>query len=187
MRWSSALRLTFWLLLQRVFWRPFMDSCRVHGPSARWRFFGPGSQCIAGGRPAGLRTEAMSILLFTILVWLVSVAVGFLGALTGLGGGTLIVPLLTLVFGVNIHYAMGASLISVIATSSGAAAAYLREGYTNLRLAMFLQVATTVGAIVGAFLVTHVSTTFIGVVFGVMLLYSAYLSGRLPQEDITSG
>jgi len=129
----------------------------------------------------------MTILAFTLLVWLVSVVVGFLGALTGLGGGTLIVPLLTLAFGVNIHYAMGASLISVIATSSGAAAAFLREGYTNLRLAMFLQVATTVGAIVGAFLVTHVSTAFIGVVFGVMLLYSAYLSGRLPQEDITSG
>ncbi|HEY6970991.1 MAG TPA: sulfite exporter TauE/SafE family protein [Candidatus Angelobacter sp.] len=129
----------------------------------------------------------MSILLFTILVWLVSVAVGFLGALTGLGGGTLIVPLLTLVFGVNIHYAMGASLISVIATSSGAAAAFLREGFTNLRLAMFLQVATTVGAIVGVLLVTHVSTTFIGVVFGVMLLYSAYVSGRLPPEDIATG
>jgi len=115
------------------------------------------------------------------------VVVGFLGALTGLGGGTLIVPLLTLAFGVNIHYAMGASLISVIATSSGAAAAFLREGYTNLRLAMFLQVATTVGAIVGTFLVTHVSTAFIGVVFGVMLLYSAYLSGRLPPEDISAG
>ena len=97
----------------------------------------------------------MTILLFTILVWAVSVVVGFLGALTGLGGGTLIVPLLTLVFGVNIHYAMGASLISVIATSSGAAAAFLREGFTNLRLAMFLQVATTVGAIVGVLLVTR--------------------------------
>jgi len=129
----------------------------------------------------------MTVLLFTLLVWLVSVVVGFLGALTGLGGGTLIVPLLTLVFGVNIHYAMGASLISVIATSSGAAAAFLREGYTNLRLAMFLQVATTVGAIVGAFLVTLVSTAFIGVVFGLMLLYSAYLSGRLPPEVATTG
>lgn len=129
----------------------------------------------------------MSILLFTILVWAVSVVVGFLGALTGLGGGTLIVPLLTLVFGVNIHYAMGASLISVIATSSGAAAAFLREGFTSLRLAMFLQVATTVGAIVGVLLVTHVSTTFIGVVFGVMLLYSAYVSGRLPPEDSATG
>lgn len=129
----------------------------------------------------------MTILVFTISIWLVSVVVGFLGALTGLGGGTLIVPLLTLVFGVNIHYAMGASLISVIATSSGAAAAFLREGFTNLRLAMFLQVATTVGAIIGVFLVTQVSTAFIGVVFGLMLLYSAYLSGRLPPEVVASG
>jgi uncharacterized protein len=129
----------------------------------------------------------MTVLLFTLLVWVVSVVVGFLGALTGLGGGTLIVPLLTLVFGVDIHYAMGASLVSVIATSSGAAAAFLREGFTNLRLAMFLQVATTVGAIVGAFLVPHVSTGFIGVVFGLMLLYSAYLSGRRPPEVVTTG
>jgi len=124
----------------------------------------------------------MTILIFTLLIWLMSVVVGFLGALTGLGGGALIVPLLTLFFGVNIHYAMGASLVSVIATSSGAAAAYLREGYTNLRLGMFLQVATTVGAVVGGFLVAHVSTQFIGIVFGAMLLYSAYLSGRAQPE-----
>jgi uncharacterized protein len=127
----------------------------------------------------------MTILLFTLLLWVVSTAVGFVGALTGLGGGALIVPLLTLVLGVNIHYAMGASLVSVIATSSGAAAAFLREGYTNLRLAMFLQVATTLGALTGAFLVARVSTGFIGIVFGALLLYSAYMSGR-PQPDLTS-
>lgn len=125
----------------------------------------------------------MNVLIFTLLLWLVSIVVGFLGALTGLGGGALIVPLLTLFFGVNIHYAMGASLISVIATSSGAAAAYLREGYTNLRLGMFLQVATTLGAIGGAFLVTRVSTGVIGIVFGVVLIYSAYFSGRAAHEE----
>lgn len=125
----------------------------------------------------------MSVLIFTLLLWLVSIVVGFLGALTGLGGGALIVPLLTLFFGVNIHYAMGASLISVIATSSGAAAAYLREGYTNLRLGMFLQVATTLGAIGGAFLVTRVSTGVIGIVFGVVLICSAYFSGRAAHEE----
>src|SRR5262249_18575371 len=119
-----------------------------------------------------------------LLIWLVSVVVGFLGSVTGLGGGTLIVPVLTLVFGVNIHYAMGASLVSVIATSSGAAAAYLREGYTNLRLAMFLQIATTVGALAGLLLVTRMSTGLIGIIFGVVLLYSAYLSGR-PQMEVT--
>ena len=99
----------------------------------------------------------------------------------------MIVPLLTLAFGVNIHYAMGASLVSVVATSSGAAAAFLREGFTNLRLAMFLQVATTVGAIVGVFLVTQVSTAFIGVVFGLMLLYSAFLAGRVPPAITAAG
>ena len=125
----------------------------------------------------------MNVLIFTLLLWLVSIVVGFLGALTGLGGGALIVPLLTLFFGVNIHYAMGASLISVIATSSGAAAAYLREGYTNLRLGMFLQVATTLGAIGGAFLVTRVSTGVIGIVFGVVLICSAYFSGRAAHEE----
>jgi len=120
----------------------------------------------------------MTVLVFTLLIWIVSVIVGFLGALTGLGGGALIVPLLTLVFGVDLHYAMGASLVSVIATSSGAASAYLREGYTNLRLGMFLQIATTVGAVAGGFLVTRVSTQSIGIIFGAVLLYSAYLSGR---------
>src|SRR5215510_11192704 len=99
----------------------------------------------------------MTILLFTLLIWLVSVVVGFLGSVTGLGGGTLIVPVLTLVFGVNIHYAMGASLVSVIATSSGAAAAYLREGYTNLRLPRFLQIARAVSALAGVLLVTRMS------------------------------
>ena len=92
----------------------------------------------------------MTVVSFTILVWLGGLAAGLLGALTGLGGGVVIIPLLTLVFGVDIHYALGASLISVIATSSGAASAYVREGYSNIRIAMFLEVATTLGAIVGA-------------------------------------
>ena len=91
----------------------------------------------------------MSILVFTILVGLGSLAAGLLGALTGLGGGVVLVPLLTVVFGVDIRYAIGASLVSVIATSSGAAAAYVKEGYTNIRIGMFLEIATTFGAIAG--------------------------------------
>ena len=94
----------------------------------------------------------MSVLLFTLLVGSGAVLAGFLGALTGLGGGVVIVPLLALVFGVDIHYAIGASLISVIATSSGAAAAYVREGYSNIRIGMFLEIATTIGALAGAYL-----------------------------------
>lgn len=118
----------------------------------------------------------MNVLIFTLLVWLVSAATGFLGALTGLGGGVLLVPVLTLLFGVDIRYSIGATLVSVIATSSGAAAAYVREGFTNIRIGMFLEIATTLGAVGGAFLAAHVSTHVIGIVFGVMLLYSAYLS-----------
>jgi len=125
----------------------------------------------------------MTVLVFTLLVWLGSAIAGFLGALTGLGGGVVIVPLLTLVFGVDIRYAIGASLVSVIATSSGAAAAYVREGYTNIRIGMFLEIATTLGALVGAFLAARVSTGVIGIVFGLMLIYSAYVSAR-PQPEI---
>jgi uncharacterized membrane protein YfcA len=124
----------------------------------------------------------MNILVLTILIWLGSALAGFLGALTGLGGGVVLVPLLTLAFGIDIHYAMGASLVSVIATSSGAAAAYVREGYSNIRIGMFLEIATTFGALLGAFLTTRVSTGAIGVVFGLMLIYSAYVSGRGQPE-----
>ncbi|HEV2382994.1 MAG TPA: sulfite exporter TauE/SafE family protein [Terriglobia bacterium] len=120
----------------------------------------------------------MTIPEFTALVWLGAGLAGFLGALTGLGGGVVIVPLLTLVFGADLHYAMGASLVSVIATSSGAAAAYVKEGYSNIRVGMFLEIATTAGALFGAFLVARVSTRAIGVVFGVVLLLSAYLASR---------
>jgi uncharacterized membrane protein YfcA len=112
----------------------------------------------------------------TLLLWIGSLAAGFLGALTGLGGGVVIVPLLALVFKVHIHYAIGASLVSVIATSSGAAAAYLKEGYSNIRIGMFLEIATTVGAVLGAFIAAGVPTSTIAVIFGVVLLVSAYLS-----------
>jgi hypothetical protein len=119
---------------------------------------------------------------FTVLVGLGSFMAGFLGALTGLGGGVVLVPLLALVFKVDIRYAVGASLVSVIATSSGAAVAYLKDGFSNIRIGMFLEVATTVGALFGAFLATKVSTSAIGVVFGIVLIYSAYLSSRSPVD-----
>ena len=109
-----------------------------------------------------------------MVVALGSFLAGMLGSLTGLGGGVVIVPLLTLVFGVDIRYAIGASLVSVIATSSGAAAAYLREGYSNMRVGMFLEIATTVGAVSGAFLAGYLHTSVIAIVFGLVLLYSAY-------------
>jgi len=101
---------------------------------------------------------------------------GFIGSLTGLGGGVIIVPLLTIGFGVDIRYAIGTSLISVIATSSGAASAYVREGILNIRVGMFLEIATTLGAIAGAAIAFFAPTHAIAVIFGFVLLYSAVVS-----------
>jgi uncharacterized protein len=124
----------------------------------------------------------MTVLTITVLIFICSFAAGLLGSLTGLGGGVIIVPTLALLFGVNLRYAIGASLVSVIATSSGAAAAYVREGFSNIRIGMFLEMATTAGAVSGALLAAHVSTSAIAIIFGVMLLASAYLSSR-PQPE----
>src|SRR6266700_5128956 len=118
----------------------------------------------------------MHVVEFTFLVWVGSLIAGFLGALTGLGGGVVLVPLLTIFFKVDLHYAIGASLVSVIATSSGAAAAYVREGFSNIRMGMFLEIATTLGAVVGASLALRIPTSAIAVIFGIVLLGSAYMS-----------
>src|SRR6476646_7896887 len=123
----------------------------------------------------------MNILEFTALVFAGSLVAGLLGALTGLGGGVVLVPLLTLFFKVDIRYAIGASLVSVIATSSGAAAAYVKEGFSNIRIGMFLEIATTLGALSGAFLAVWVSSNAIAIIFGSMLLVSAFLS-RKPRS-----
>jgi uncharacterized protein len=113
---------------------------------------------------------------FTSLIFTGSLLAGFLGALTGLGGGVVVVPLLMVIFHVDVHYAIGAALVSVIATSSGAAAAYVREGYSNIRVGMFLEMATTAGALAGAALVLCLRASVIAVIFGVVLIYSAFVS-----------
>jgi hypothetical protein len=123
----------------------------------------------------------MNVIEFTALVGFVSFLAGLLGSLTGLGGGVVLVPLLTIFFKVDIRYAIGASLVSVIATSSGSAAAYVKEGFSNIRIGMFLEIATTIGALCGAFLAARVPTSAIAVIFGLVLLYSAYLS-RKPRS-----
>jgi len=129
----------------------------------------------------------MTVLVFTLLVFAGSAVAGLLGALTGLGGGVVLVPLLTLAFHVDLRYAIGASLISVIATSSGAAAAYVREGYSSVRIGMFLEVATTIGAIVGAFFAARVPTRALAVLFGIVLIYSSWLSwkSRGRRDEMT--
>ncbi len=118
---------------------------------------------------------------FTAVVWILSFLAGFLGALTGLGGGVVVVPALTLALGVNMKYAIGASLVSVIATSSGAAAAYVREGFSNIRIGMFLEIATTLGAILGAFLASRIGTHALAIVFGLVLIQSAIQSFKGVQ------
>jgi uncharacterized membrane protein YfcA len=124
----------------------------------------------------------MTILEFTPIVFVISLFAGFLGSLTGLGGGVVVTPALTILLGVDIRYAIGASLVSVIATSSGAAAAYVRDGYSNMRIGMFLEIATTLGAVYGAFLATHVPVSALSIVFGVVLLHSAWQSNRQHKE-----
>jgi uncharacterized membrane protein YfcA/uncharacterized membrane protein len=110
---------------------------------------------------------------YPLLIFVAAIAAGLLGSLVGLGGGVLIVPLLTLVFGFPIYFAIGASIISVIATSSGAAAAYVKDHMTNLRVGMFLEIATTIGAISGAFLAGLLAPGLLSVIFGVILFFSA--------------
>jgi uncharacterized membrane protein YfcA len=126
----------------------------------------------------------MTVLVFSLIVLAGSFLAGLVGSLTGLGGGVIIIPMLTLLFGVDIHYAIGASLISVIATSSGAAAAYVKEGISNIRIGMFLEIATTLGAVGGAMIAIYAPTHIIAVIFGFVLIFSAILSFRKKTEAI---
>lgn len=128
------------------------------------------------------RLSVMTTLDFAAVVGLGSFCAGLLGALTGLGGGIVVVPLLTVLLHVDFRYAIGASLVSVIATSSGAAAAYVREGYSNIRVGIFLEVATTVGALVGAVIAGVIPTSALGILFGIVLLYSAYRMFRSNDD-----
>ena len=135
------------------------------------------------GRGRATLKPPMNVLEFSGVVFAISAMAGFLGALTGLGGGVVVTPALTALLGVDLRYAMGASLISVIATSSGAAAAYVKEGYTNLRVGMFLEIATTLGAILGARLVPVVPVRALAILFGAVLLYSAWTSYHKPEDE----
>lgn len=119
-----------------------------------------------------------------IIILLISVLAGFLGSLLGLGGGIIITPALTLMLGIDIKYAIGASIISVIATSSGSAVAYLKDRITNVRVAMFLEIATTTGALTGAFLAGLFSTKYLYLIFGFLLLYSALNMFKKRKQEL---
>lgn len=131
--------------------------------------------------------NSMPAFIFLIETFITSVGAGIFGALLGLGGGVILVPILTLVLGIDIHYAIGASIVSVIATSSGAAAAYLRDGVSNIRVAMFLEIATTTGAIAGAFIGGYIGGPALFIVFGLVLLYSAYAMFRRRNTELPAG
>src|SRR5512142_3152378 len=117
-------------------------------------------------------------------IFVVSVLAGIIGALAGVGGGILVVPALTILFGVDIHLAVGASIVSVIATSSGAASAYVRDRITDMRLGMFLELATTTGAVCGALLAAVVAPEFLYLLLGVVVLMSAGMQVARMSEEI---
>ncbi|MDQ0477596.1 MULTISPECIES: sulfite exporter TauE/SafE family protein [Chryseobacterium] len=125
-----------------------------------------------------------------LILFFGAVAAGLLGSLTGLGGGVVIIPLLTLGFGVPMHYAIGASLISVIGTSSGSAVAFVKEGFTNVRIGMFLEIATTTGAIIGALISGILNPNTIGIIFASILILTVILNLRKKpdhQEPLIKG
>lgn len=115
----------------------------------------------------------MTILAFTLILLAGAYFAGLLGSLTGLGGGVIVIPLLTLCLGVDFQYAVGAALVASIATSSGSGAAYVREGITNIRLGMFLEIATCIGAAIGAFVAAYLNNNVIAVIFGLVLILTA--------------
>ena len=125
----------------------------------------------------------MTPLTFDLAVFSISLLAGLLGSLLGLGGGIIVVPALTLIFKIDIHYAIGASIVSVIATSSGAAAAYVRERMVNLRVAMVLEIATVSGAISGAYLANVIAVRWLFILFAVILAYSSLMMLRKRNHD----
>lgn len=124
----------------------------------------------------------MNILIFSLILLAGAYVAGLLGSLTGLGGGVILIPLLTLVFHVDIRYAIGAALLASIANSSGAATAYIKEGITNIRLGMFLEIATTAGAVGGALLAIFTPVNTIAILLGVVLIFSAAMTIRKKHE-----
>lgn len=126
----------------------------------------------------------MTLELFTFVLFLGAILAGFLGSLTGLGGGVVVIPLLTLGFGVDMRYAIGAALVTSIASSSGAAAAYIKEGITNVRIGMFLEIATTIGAVVGAIIAIWLDKQYIAIIFGCVLIFSAIRTIVKKEENV---
>ena len=124
----------------------------------------------------------MTVLAFTLILLVSAYLAGLLGSLTGLGGGVVVIPVLTLGFGVDFHYAIGAALVASIATSSGSGSAYVKEGITNIRLGMFLEIATTIGAVVGASIAVWLNNSTIAIIYGCVLILTAAMQQRRKSD-----
>ncbi len=124
----------------------------------------------------------ITVLAFTLILLAASYCAGLLGSLTGLGGGVVVIPVLTLAFGVDFHYAIGGALVASIATSSGSGSAYVKEGITNVRLGMFLEIATTLGAVVGAMVAVWLNNSVIAVIYGCVLILTAAMQQRRKSD-----
>lgn len=124
----------------------------------------------------------MTVLAFTLILLVSAYLAGLLGSLTGLGGGVVVIPVLTLGLGVDFHYAIGAALVASIATSSGSGSAYVKEGITNIRLGMFLEIATTIGAVVGASIAVWLNNSTIAIIYGCVLILTAAMQQRRKSD-----
>lgn len=131
--------------------------------------------------------DFMDSITFISVVGGAAIAAGLLGSLTGLGGGVVLTPILVLALGVDVRYAVGASLVAVIATSSGSAAAYVRDGYSNIRIGMLLEVGTVFGAVVGAVVAKWLPSGVIVLLFGVVMIWTAWASRKPPKPSAHAG
>lgn len=142
----------------------------------------PASLSLPHSDPDTKSHKPMTILAFTLILLAGAYCAGLLGSLTGLGGGVVVIPLLTLCFGVDFHYAVGAALVASIATSSGSGSAYVKEGITNIRLGMFLEIATTLGAVSGAFVAVWFNSSTIAIIYGFVLILTAAMQMRRKSD-----
>lgn len=133
----------------------------------------------------GVRGEGilLTLTIFTLLLLITGYIAGIVGSLTGLGGAVILIPVLILFLDVNIYYTIGASIMAVIANSSGAAMAYLQGGYTNLRIGMFLETTAVVGALVGGILILYINPNILGVILGFVLILSAYFTIKRKEDN----
>jgi uncharacterized membrane protein YfcA len=123
----------------------------------------------------------------TLEIFLIAITAGITGSILGLGGGIIIVPALTLLFGVPMRTAVAASTVSIIATSTGAAVAYLHDRLSNVRVAMWLEMGTATGALTGALVAGHLNQRLLFILFGLLLGYSGYNMFKARKTELPSG